>query len=480
MKLIKKSAVGAAWTLFDVVVNKAIFFISTLVLSRILDPADFGVLGMIMVFFAVGTALIDSGLSVSIIRSNRPTDVEYSTVFYLNLILSVLAYLVIYVSAPFIADFYNQEILISLIRVYCIGFVISAFRIIPVAVLVKNMNFKSIAIYNMPGNLVGFIVGVLMAQHGFKVWSIVGLFLSTQIVSTMVYFFFGKWKPVWRFSRKYARAHWNFGYKLMISTQINIVFENVYNVLIGRYFSVQTLGQYERAYTLSNYPMSILTIVSNKISLPLFSQMTNDIVQTRSTFRRVLLFSLFLSTPLLLGAIVVAEPLIYVVLGNKWGPAVTIFQVLCLSYVWYPIHSLNINILSVAGRSDLFLKLEVLKKVLLMISVVTGFSFGINGLVWSSVAASTLSLLLNTHYSGKIFGYGGKHQLLDFIPTLSISVITAVGLYLSKSFLIGYDPHLVLMMLVSEGLLLYLALSIITKNESFFELLRVVKLSRGL
>ena len=476
MSLIKKSAVGAAWTFFDVIVNKAIFFTSTLVLARILDPSDFGVLGMIMVFFAVGAALIDSGLSVSIIRTDRPTDVEYSTVFYLNLILSALAYLVVFIAAPYIAKFYNQDLLVSLIRVYCIGFIISAFRLIPTAVLVRNMDFKKITIYNIPGNIVGFVVGVLMAQNGYKVWSIVGLFLSTQIVSTFIYFFFGKWKPVLRFSRKYAIFHWDFGYKLMISTQINIVFENIYNVLIGRYYGVETLGYYERAYTLCNYPMSILTIVANKISLPLFSQITDDSVKTRITFRRVLLFSFFLSTPLMLGAIVVAEPLIYLVLGDKWGSAVAIFQVLCLSYVWYPIHFLNINILSVSGRSDLFLKLELLKKVLLIITVVIGISFGIKGLVWSSVAASTLSVLLNTYYSGKIFDYSGKDQLLDLFPTLSISVITALVLYISKTLLIGYPPYLILILLVVEGILLFLGLSRLTKNESYYEFLKIIKL----
>jgi O-antigen/teichoic acid export membrane protein len=475
LSLFKQSVTGTAWTFIDIVLNKAIFFLSTLILARMLGPVEFGVLGMIMVFFAIGTALVDSGLSVSIIRTAQPSPLEYSTVFFLNLFLSIVSYIFVFFIAPFVAAFYEQESLVSLIRVYCIGFIISAFRIIPSAILVKNMNFRSITLFNIPGNIIGLVVGVWMALNGFKVWSIVGLFLSTQIVSSCIYFFFGNWKPIFSFSYHLAKVHWKFGYKLMISTQINIIFENLYNVLIGKNYSVQTLGYYERAYTLSNYPISILMLISNRVSLPLFAQITQDVMRTKLIFRRVLLFSFFITAPLMLGAIVVAEPLIAVVLGKKWIPTVLFFQIICLSYIWYPIHILNINLLTALGRSDLFLKLEILKKGLLIVSIYVGISFGIMGLIWSSVFTSSFSVFLNTYYSGKLFNYSSKEQLMDILPTLSIALVAATITYYSKSLYIGYSPISTLVLLSFEGLIIFIGLSFVTKNESLNELLSLAK-----
>ncbi len=471
MSLAKQSFNGVTWTLLDIIFNKAIYFISTLILARILGPTEFGILGMITVFFTIGTTLVDSGLSVSIVRTIAPNKIEYSTIFYLNILLSLGAYLLMFIIAPYVAMFYKQQILTNLIRVYCLGFLINALRMIPQSVLIKEMDFKKIAIFNIPGNIIGLIIGIFMALNGYKVWSIVGLFLSTQLTSTIVYLFFSKWKPSLYFSRKYVKKHWNFGYKLMLSAQLNTIFENIYNVLIGKYFTVKSLGYYDRAYTLNNYPVSVLSLIVSKVSLPLFSNIQDDVVKFKQVYKKVQLFTFFLTAPIMLGALVLAKPLILVLLGDSWIETIPFFQILCLAYVLYPIHTLNINILNAFGKSTTFLKVEILKKILTVILVIFALKFGIMGLVWSNVVGSILSLIINTHFCGSYISYNSRNQIFDLIPTLAIATIMAIIIFLCSNLLIDFSYLIQLFILTILGIVTFLGLSYLTKNKSFFTFL---------
>lgn len=475
MSLVVKSVSGTIWTLLDIIFNKAIYFIATLVLARLLGPSEFGLIGMIMVFFTIGTTLVDSGLSVSLVRTPNLDDAEYSTVFYMNLAMSLIAYLFVFVIAPFVADFYAQPILESLIRIYCLGFIITALRMIAQAKLVREMNFKKIAILNIPGNIVGVVFGVWMAMNGYRVWSIVGLYLSTQIVATLMYWVFIKWRPKLIFSVEKMKYHWSFGYKLMISAQLNTVFDNIYNILIGKLYSVQSLGYYERAYTLNNYPVSILSGIISKVSLPLLSQISEDKQRTLKVYRKILMLSFFISAPLMLGALVLAKPLFILFLGEQWIPAVPFFQILCLAYILYPIHSLNINILSVYGKSNLFLKLEIIKKVMVVVLVLITVNFGIYGLVWSSVIASVAALFINTYYSGGLILYHTKDQLKDILPTLMISILMAIVMYFVSVFLSDYVSIVQIVVPAVLGVGVFAILSYITKNESLFNIILLIK-----
>lgn len=475
MNFKKQSLNATIWTIIDIVFNKAIFFIATLVLARLLGPNEFGLIGMIMVFFTIGTTLVDSGLSVSLIRTANPDEAEYSTIFYMNLVMSLIAYLFIFIAAPFVADFYAQPILKSLIRIYCLGFIITAMRMIAQTMLIREMNFKKIAILNIPGNIVGLIIGVWMAMNEYKVWSIVGLYLTTQIVATMMYWIFIKWRPKIVFSIEKMKSHWNFGYKLMISAQLNTIFDNIYNILIGKFYSVQSLGYYERAYTFNNYPVSILSGIISKVSLPLLSQISEDKQRTLRVYRKILMLSFYISAPLMLGALVLAKPLFILFLGEQWIPAVPFFQILCLAYMLHPIHSLNINILSVYGKSNLFLKLEIIKKVMVLVLVLVTFNFGIYGLVWSSVIGSFAALFINTFYTGGLILYYAKDQLKDLIPTLIISIFMAIIMYIIHLLLISYINLIQIAVPSILGIFFFGLLSYMTKNESFFNLISLIK-----
>ena len=430
MSLTNQSIKGAVWTFIDIFINKGVYFAATIILAGILGPKEFGLIGMITIFISMGTTLIDSGMSTSVLRMTKPTDQDYSTIFLTGVVVSIVVYFIIYALAPYIAGFYNQELLINIIRVYCLGFIIIAFKSVHLVKLAKNMEFRKMTILNIPGNLISVVVAIYMGYNGYNVWSLVALFLVNQIISTVLYWLFMKWKPLFKFDVANFKFHFNFGYKLLLAAQLNVVFDNIYNIIIGKYYSVNTLGHYERAYTFTNYPVSILSGIIAKVSLPSFTQIKDDTHRLKNAYKKTMLISFFISCFGLGFAAVIAEPLFQIILGSEWMPAVPLFQILCISYVFYPIHSLNINVLTLFGRSDLFLILEVVKKAVILLTIVIGFNFGILGLVWSSVFSSIIALLINTHFSGRFLNYGTFSQLRDLLPVIMLLIVSILVLML--------------------------------------------------
>jgi O-antigen/teichoic acid export membrane protein len=335
--------------------------------------------------------------------------------------MSFLVYLSLFFASQYIASFYNQPILTDVIRLYCLSFVISAFSSIQLAILNKEMQFRKMMLYNIPGVLVGVAMGIALGYLGYGVWSIVWMYLTIQFIHSIVLWSLSEWQPTKTFSRKKMVFHYKFGYKLMIAGLLDIVFKNAYNVLIGKFYSVQSLGYYERANTLNEYPVSIITGIINKVTYPLLSKIQGDKEKISLVYKQMIQFTFFITTPLMLGAAAVAEPLFLLVLGIQWLPAVPLFQIICLASIFYPIHSFNISVLKVYGRSDLFLKLEFIKKITFTISIGIAFQFGLLGLVWSIVISSFIALLINTYYSSEIIHYTTKRQLLDILPVFLIS-----------------------------------------------------------
>ena len=420
---------GAIWTFIDILINKGAYFIATIILAGILGPKEFGLLGMIMLFVSIGNTLIDSGMSTSLIRSNNVTENEYSTVFITNILMSVLVYLILFFIAPFIASFYEQPILINVIKWYCLGFVITSLRSIHNVKLMKEMEFRKITILNLPGIIISVIIAIWMGYKGYGIWSLVSLFLINQFISTVLFWLFIKWKPSFYFDFANYKDHFKFGYKLTLSALLNTVFENIYNILIGKFYNVKTLGFYERAYTFNNYPVSILSGIILKVSLPSLTSIKGDEVRLQKAYKSIMQMSFLISSCGLAFAALLAHQIVKLFLGDQWLALVPLFQVLSISFMFYPIHSLNINILSIFGRSDLFLKLEVVKKIMILIVVAICFNFGVIGLVWSSVINSILALIINTHYSGRFLNYPTKNQLLDLLPTLATVLVTVSIVY---------------------------------------------------
>ena len=453
-------------------------FIAQLILARLLGPEEFGLIGMIAVFVALGVTLVDSGLSSSLIRTKDADDLDSSTIFFSNFIVSLVVYGVIYFTAPLIAGFYEQNVLVPLIRVYCLGFIISSFSAIQVAILAKKMAFKRLMQLNIPGTLIGIVTGITLGYFEFGVWSIVWMYLTTQLINSSMLWGFSEWKPSLAFSFARLRKHLGFGYKILLASVLNTLFDNLYNVIIGKLYSVRALGYYERAYTLNQYPVSTLTSIVDKVTYPMLSNIQDERERVSDLYRQILQIVFFTIAPLMLGAAALAEPLFSLVLGAKWLPAVPFFQILCLSSILYPIHAFNINILKVYGRSDLYLKLEIIKKSLLAVSIVVAVQFGILTLVWSSAFVSFTALVINSYYSSHMIKYSTRSQLLDMLPTFLIALVTAIlMLFLLSSFPVASE-WIKIFVIGLAGMSFYITVSYLFKRPSLIHLISLVKEKR--
>lgn len=463
MSLKKQTLSGIIWTFTDTFVLRGLSFFASIILARLLGPTEFGLIGMISVFIAIGTSLVDSGLSASLIRTQNADDRDYSTVFYLNLMMSVAVYGLLFFAAPWIADFYDQEILVPIIRLYCFSFVISAFSAIQTALLNKEMQFKKVMQYNVPGTVIGVIIGVALGYLGYGVWSIVWMYLSTQLIHSLILWAFSKWRPSLIFSKEKLKYHYGFGYKLMLSGLLDTGFRNIYNVIIGKFYSVQSLGYYERANSFNALPVTMLTSVISKVSYPLLSKIQNQKDRIATVYRQLIQFSFFVIAPMMLGAATLARPLFLLVLGDQWLPAVPFFQILCLSGMFYPIHAFNINVLKVYGRSDLFLKLEIIKKSVITISILVALQFGIYGLVWSSVFTSIAALLINTHYSSRMIHYTTWQQVRDIVITLIKAGLMAGLMWGAIKLLGNYSLYWQIIIPALLGMLFYILVNFAMK-----------------
>jgi O-antigen/teichoic acid export membrane protein len=478
MSLTNKTFSGLKWTFLDTFFLKGSLFIFTIFLARIIGPVEFGLYGILTVFIAIGNALVDGGLSISLIRTLNTDNKDYSTVFITNLIFSLIIYVLLFLSADYFALFFDQPLLKNLIRVYCLSFIFSAFSSIQTAILIKNLNFKKLTALNLPGTIVGLIISLILVYNGFGIWSIVIMYLVAQFINVILLWKYSQWKPTFLFSKEKFNLHFYYGYKLMIATVIDTVFKNIYNIIIGKFYSIQSLGFFERAQSLNEYPISVVVGIINKVSYPILAEIQNDKNRIADSYKKLMKTTFFITTPLITSAIVVAEPLFLLVLGKEWIEAANFFQILCLASVFYPIHAFNIIVLKIYGRTDLYLNIEIVKKIIIVLSIVSLFSFGIYGLLWSGFITSILALVINTFYSSKLINYSFNNQLYDMFPVLLISVIMFAIMYYILKQMQDFSLILQTVIPVALGNLFYVLYNIMTKNENFLYILNVIKKQR--
>ncbi|TDN82187.1 O-antigen/teichoic acid export membrane protein [Salegentibacter sp. 24] len=475
MSLRKQATSGIVWTFAQQFGNQFIGFIVSLILARILMPEEFGLIGMIAVFVAIGKTLLNSGLTQSLIRSSDLDQDDFSTVFYFNFAASLLIYGLIYFSAPFIADFYGQQILINLIRVYCLTFIISGFTAVQGARLTKIMDFKTLAIISIPSNIIGGIVGIGMAYYGFGVWSLVWSGLSSAFINSIQLWIYSKWSPSLTFSMVKFKHHFNFGYKLTLSELLNSVFQNIYIIVIGRFFSAGQVGLYTRAQTMKQLPVTNISNALNKVTYPLFASIKDDDVRLKRVYKQLMKMVIFVIAPTLVYLAVLAEPLFRFLFTEKWLPAVPYFQILCVTGILYPIHAYNLNILNVKGRSDLFLKLEVVKKVIIVITILFTINYGIIALLYGEVFTSIIAFIVNTYYSGKFIKYSAWEQVLDVLPAILLAALTGSIVFLLDYYLLyGQIDVVRLCFGAFFGILSYLSIAFLLKYSSLDDIIHMV------
>lgn len=467
MSLKKQALSGMVWSAIQTFGNQLISFGVSVILARLLLPSEFGLIGMIGIFMGISSVLISSGLGASLIRTDKPTQADYSTVFVFNMVGSMVLYVIMFFAAPFIADFFKQPLLTSITRWYCLIFVINAFSAIQITHLHKNLDFKTETKASLTSTMASAIVGISLAYEGFGVMSLVWMAIAGAIVKTIMLWGQSGWKPSLLFDQQKFRYHFGFGSRMMVSGILDIVFTNAYVLIIGKFYSPAQLGYYNRADSLKQLPVSNFSNILNKVTYPLFAEIKNDDVRLKSVYKQIMKMVIFIIAPILMLMGVLAEPLFRFLFTEKWLPAVPYFQILCLHGLLYPLHSYNLNILSVKGRSDLFLRLEVIKKLLLTLTIAVSFSFGIYGLLWGQVIFSFAAFFINTHYTGKFLKYSSLEQLRDILPALLLSSAMGMVVWVVDRQL-SFLPDVVRLLSASlGGILFFLIFAHLFKFNSF-------------
>jgi teichuronic acid exporter len=446
-----------------------------MVLARTLLPAEFGLIGMLTVFIGLGSALFEGGMTISLIRESSTDSRDYSTVFIFNLIVSILIYILFFLSAPYIAQFYNQPLLTDIARLYGLSFIFLAFGTVQNTILVKEMNFKKQAYLAFPSLVIGSSLGVYLAINNFGVWALVYSVLLTNFCNAFLLWITSDWRPNFCFDRDKFKVHFYFGYKMTISSLLDTIFVNIYQILIGRLYNPVLVGYYTRANSLVMLPVGNISAVLNKVIFPLFSAVENDTLELKKLYKKIMLMIFFIITPMIVLMILLSKEIVIILFTEKWLPIVPIFQILCLSGLLYPLHLYNLMILQVKGKSGLFLKLEIIKKIMVVIVVGISISFGFYGLLFGSVISSVIALFINTFYAGKFIQYKMHRQLIDLTPTLLISFIMAGVMYLLNFYLVDFNVFSRLGLIGTSGILTYLAFAVIFKNESTNEIIKAIK-----
>lgn len=424
-----KTARGVGWSFIDNMANSGITFLVGLVLARLLTPEEYGIMAMIAIFIAISDSIIDSGFSNALIRKVSIERIDYNTVFYFNLVVSVLLYSLLFLVSPSISIFFKEPVLVDVMRVIGIVVVVNAMAIIPRTIFIRNVNFKAQTKVSLIASISSGVVGIGMALSGMGVWSLVGQQLSRQLLNTIFLWIYCKWRPVFEFSNKSFKEMFGFGFKLLMSGLLDTIYRDIYYLVIGRFFSSAILGQYTRAKQFNTIFSINLTTVVQRVSYPVLSSIQNDPQRLREAYRKVIKSTMLITFACMLGLAAVAKPLIIILIGDKWLPAVDYLQIICFAGMLYPLHAINLNILKVKGRSDLFLKLEVIKKILAIGPIVLGVFWGIECMLWGSVFNSFVAYFLNSYYSAELVSYPTMQQIKDILPTFLISTVVAVTMW---------------------------------------------------
>ncbi len=458
MSLKKNTLLSLKWSFFQQISGQVLGFVVSIVLARLLVPADFGLMGMIYIILTIGTVLIDSGLSTSLIRSESVDQKELSTVFYANICIAILFYLIIFITAPFVAVFYKQEILTNLIRFQGLTLIFSSIWSIQNVLLIKELNFKKITVMSLISSFLGAIIGIILAYYNYGVWSIVIMNNFTIILNTILHWVYSTWRPKLEFSKEKFLYHYKFGYKLVIVQLFEAIFGNIYNLIIGKVYNKNTLGFYTRADSFKKTIIFSISTPLKSVLLPLLTTIKDDKEKLKTIYILLLQIVLLVISPVLLFCVVFAKPIFILLFTEKWNMAIPYFQIVCLAGILYPINTYIVSFLNVKGRSDLVLKIDIIKKIALAIGILISMWFhDIYILVWSQVALSIFDFIVNLFVLKKILNYSIFLQLKNTFQVLSMPIISAIFIYFINRYILIYLLNYFL--IISVGLLCFLVIN---------------------
>lgn len=433
-----KTVSGIGWSFIDNIANQGITFLVGLVLARLLSPHEYGLIGIITIFIAVFNTLVDSGLSNALIRKVNPSEEDFNTAFFANLGASIFFFLVLFLSAPLIASFFEEPILTVLLRVMSCIIIINAFIIIQKVKLTKQIDFKTQAKCSLVSSTVSGVIGISMALNGLGVWSLVGQQISRQFLFASSLWFWGRWIPTLKVSVRSFKELFGFGWKILASSLLDTTWKEIYQVVIGKCYTAATLGLFTRARQFSMIFSNNLSSIIQKVSFPTLSNIQDDHVLLKNSYRKLIRISSFVTFVLMTWLASVAKPLIIILIGEQWVACIPFLQILCLQMFFYPIDAINLNLLQVFGKSNIYLYLEIIKKITFVVPLLLGVFVDIYWMLWASVVTSVIELVLNGLWAGAPIDYSFKDELKDMFPSLGICVVIAICMYVPTLYITNY------------------------------------------
>lgn len=461
------------WRLAERCGAQIVTFIVSIVLARILAPKDYGTIALVTVFTTILQVFVDSGLGTALIQKKDADDLDFSSVFLFNFVVCLALYLGMFIAAPFIAEFYNDSSLTPVVRVISLTIVISGVKGIQQAYVSKHMMFKRFFFSTIGGTIFSAFLGIVLAYTGFGVWALVAQQLSNTAIDTLILWLTVKWRPKRMFSWTRLRGLLKFGWKLLISALLDTCYNNLRNLIIGKMYSSSDLAFYNQG---DKFPKVIVTNINTSIDsvlLPTMSSAQDDRERVKNMTRRAIKTSTYVMAPLMMGMAFCAEPIVQLVLTDKWLPCVPYLRIFCITYMFWPIHTANLNAINAMGRSDWFLKLEIIKKIMGMTILLSTMWFGVMAMAYSLLVSNVLSQIINSWPNRKLLNYSYLDQVKDFAPGILLAVFMGVCVYF-----IGYIPLptiLTLLIQIISGAAIYIALSAILKLEEFEYLTGMIK-----
>lgn len=467
---------GLFWKTFDSFSNTGMQFVVGIVMARLLSPTDYGITALPVVFFAVASTFIDGNFGLALIRKPELSEKDLSTSFLYSLAMGVLMYISLFSSAPLIAQFYNTPVLTSLIRITALTFLWGGLVTPQMVILRRQLNFRTPARISLISNFVAGCVGITTAYMGYGLWALVASNITSSLMTVTQMWIAVKWMPKTGWSKESFRYLWGFGNKMIGTNLLNTLQDNIAPVIIGKYFSPQQLGLYNRAQGFSILPVQQLTNILRTVSFPVLSKLQNDKELMAANYRKMIRTACFVSFPLMMLVAALAKPLIILLLTEKWEACVVLLQILCFSTMWGPMSSLNLNVLQVTGRIDLYFNLELKKKAVSIVMMIVFLPFGLNWFCISLVFNNLFCVFVNVVSANKVLPLGIMAQYKDIIPSFLLSLIMFIVIYIFTLFL---DNLWFLLIFGSGfGLLLYIGLSLLFKFEEIEHILYLLNVRK--
>lgn len=457
------------WSFFERIGQQGIQFVIAIILARLLIPEQFGLIAMLTIFMAVAQSFVDSGFGSALIQKQDANHLDECSIFFFNILVGFLVAVVLFLSAPWIAVFYHIPLLTPLARVLSLNLIINAFGIVHTTLLTKRIDFKAQMKVSVIATVLSGAIGVTMAYQGYGVWSLVVQSIGSNLFRTILLWFFLPWRPSWIFSWVSLRSMFSFGSKLLFSGLLDTIYNNLYLVVIGKMFSATDLGYYSRAQQTQQMPVANLSSTVGRVTFPVFSSMQDDKVRLKHGTRKALSTLAMVNFPLMIGLAVVAKPLVLVLLTDKWLPCVPYLQLLCVVGMLYPLHAINLNVLMAQGRSDLFFRLEIIKKAMIAAAVGITWRWGIAAMIYGQIATSIIAYYMNSYYTAKLLSYTITEQLIDFFPILCLALLMGCGVHFVKYIPMQSNISLLLSQ-ISIGVVLYVLFCWFARISPFLEI----------